>query len=58
MPDLDYGDILCDKTFNNSFRERLNSAQYNAALAITGVITVSSSMEIWFQRKTLSRSRL
>ena len=35
---LDYGDILYDQTFNNSFHERLESIQYNAALAITGTI--------------------
>ena len=35
---LDYIDILYDQTFNNSFHERLESIQYNAALAITGTI--------------------
>ena len=35
---LDYGDILYDQTFNNSFHERLQSIQYNAALAIAGAI--------------------
>ena len=35
-PHLDYRDILYDQTFNNSFHERLESIQYNAALAITG----------------------
>ena len=38
MPHLDYEDILCDQTFNNYFHERLDSIQYNAALAITGAI--------------------
>ena len=33
-PHLDYGDILYDQAFNNSFHERLESVQYNAALAI------------------------
>ena len=37
---LDYGDILYDQTFNNSFHERLESIQYHAALAITGAIEV------------------
>ena len=37
-PHLDYIDILYDQTFNNSFHERLESIQYNAALAITGTI--------------------
>ena len=39
-PHLDYGDILYDQAFNNSFHERLESIQYNAALAITGAIRV------------------
>ena len=37
-PHFDYGDILYDQTFNNSFHERLESIQYNAALAITDAI--------------------
>ena len=35
---LDYGDILYDQAFNNCFDERLESIQYDAALAITGTI--------------------
>ena len=41
-PHLDYGDILFDQTFNNSFHEKLESIQYNAAFAITGAIRGSS----------------
>ena len=41
-PHLDYGDILYDQTFNNSFHERLELIQYNAALAITCAIRGSS----------------
>ena len=41
-PHLDYEDILYDQTCNNSFHERLESIQYNAALAITGAIRGSS----------------
>ena len=37
-PHLDYGDIIYDQSYNNSFHQRLESLQYNAALAITGVI--------------------
>ena len=33
---LDYGDILYDQVFNNSFHDRLESIQYNACLAIKG----------------------
>ena len=39
---LDYGDILYDQMFNNSFHDKLKLIQYNAALAITGAITGSS----------------
>ena len=41
-PGLDYGDILYDQTFNNSFHERLESIQYNAAFPIAGAIKGSS----------------
>ena len=44
---LDYGDILNDQTFNNSFHERLDSIQYNAALAIKGAIRGSSREKIY-----------
>ena len=37
-PHLDYGDIIYDKTFNESFHGKLESLQYNATLAITGAI--------------------
>ena len=36
QPHLDYGDILYDQAFNNSFKEKLESIQYNnACLALT-----------------------
>ena len=35
---LDYGDIIYDQAFNNSFHQKIESLQYNAALAITGAI--------------------
>ena len=37
-PHLDYGDVLYDQAFNNSFKEKLESFQYNACLALTGAI--------------------
>ena len=33
-PHLDYGDIMYDQTYNTSFLQRLQSLQYNAALAV------------------------
>ena len=46
-PRLDYGDILYDQTFNNSFHEKLESIQYNAALAITGAIRGTSREKLY-----------
>ena len=37
-PHLDYGDVLYDKAFNNSFHAKMESIQYNACLAITRAI--------------------
>ena len=39
---LDYGDVVYDQYYNNSLHQKLESIQYNAALAITGVIRGSS----------------
>ena len=41
-PHLDYGDVIYDKAYNESFKSRLEAIQYNAALAITGAIKGSS----------------
>ena len=46
-PHLDYGDIIYDKAFNESFHAKLESLQYNAALAITGAIRGSSSEKVY-----------
>ena len=35
-PHLDYGDVIYDRAFNESFHQRLESIQYNAAIGITG----------------------
>ena len=40
-PHLDYGDVIYDRVFNESFQNKLEPVQYNAALAITGAIRVS-----------------
>ena len=44
---VDYGDILYDQAFNNSFHERLESIQYDAALAITGAIRGSAREKLY-----------
>ena len=35
---LDYGDTIYGQTFNMSFQQKMETIQYNAALAITGAI--------------------
>ena len=54
---LDYGDILYDQVFNNSFHDRLESIQYNACLAITGAIR-GTSREKLYQELGLEPLRL
>ena len=39
---LDYVDVIYDQHYNNSFHQKLESIQYNAALAIAGAIRGSS----------------
>ena len=41
-PHLDYGDVIYDQAFNQSFHEKIETIQYNAALAITSAIRGSS----------------
>ena len=45
-PHIDYGNIICDLPFNESFCEKLESIQYKAALAITGAIQGTSREKI------------
>ena len=47
-PHLDYGGIIYDyiQTFNESFHKRIESIEYNAAIAITGAIRGSSSEKL------------
>ena len=37
-PHLDYDDMIYDQTFNMTFQQKMETIQYNAVLAITGVI--------------------
>ena len=46
-PHLDYGDVIYDQHYNNSFHQKLESIQYNAALAITGAIRGSSCGKLY-----------
>ena len=56
-PHLDYGDIIYDQTYNLSFHQKLESIQYNAALALTGAIS-GSSREKLYQELGLQSLRL
>ena len=47
-PHLDYGDVIYDRDFNESFHLCLESIQNNAAIAITGTIR-GTSLEKLFQ---------
>ena len=54
-PHLDFGDVIFDQAFNNSFHQRLEFIQYNAALAITGAIRETSKKKLYHSiRKTLT----
>ena len=48
---LDYGDVVYDQSCNNNFRQKMESVQDNAALAIEGAIKGSS------RKKSLPRIR-
>ena len=44
---LDYGDVLYDQPNNESLCQKIESVQYNAALAITGVIKGTLQMKLY-----------
>ena len=44
---LDYGDVLYNQAFNSSFKEKLESFQYNACLALIGAIRSTSKEKIY-----------
>ena len=46
-PHLDYGDVIYDRAFNESFQNKVESVQYNAALTITGAIRGSSREKLY-----------
>ena len=46
-PNLDYGDEIFDKAYNNIFQQRYESLQYKASLALTGVIGGSSTEKLY-----------
>ena len=46
-PHLDYGDVIYDQGYNVSFQQKVESIQYNAAIAITGAIRGTSKEKIF-----------
>ena len=46
-PHLDYGNIMYDQASNESFHQRIESIQYNAAIAITSAIRGTSSKKLY-----------
>ena len=56
-PHLDYGDIIYDQPQNESFCNKLESIQYNAALAITGAIRGTSKVKLYKELEFLKSRR-
>ena len=46
-PHLDYCDVIYDEIFNESWHKKLESAQYNAVLAITGAIRGTDTEKLY-----------
>ena len=46
-PQFDFDDVIYDRAFNESFLQRLESIQYNAAIAITWAIRGKSSEKLF-----------
>ena len=46
-PHLDYGDMIYDQSFKMSFQQKMESIQYNTALAITSAIRGSSREKLY-----------
>ena len=46
-PHLEYGDIIYDQTFNESFHQRIEYIQYNAAIPTTGAIRGTSPKKLY-----------
>ena len=46
-PHLDYGDTIYDQSYNVSVHQKLESIQYNSALAITSAIRGTSTEKLY-----------
>ena len=47
MPHLGYGDMTYNQAFNMTFRQKMETSQYNVALAITGATRGSSREKLY-----------
>ena len=43
---IDYGDIIYDQSYNDTFHQKMELKQYNAALAITGAVRGTSEEKL------------
>ena len=59
-PDLDYADVMFDKPSNSTLSSRIESVQYNAALAIIGTMRGTSKEKLYEERgfETMKERRL
>ena len=48
-PHLDYGDVIYDQAYTTSFHQKIESVQYNSALAITGAIRGTSKEKLYHE---------
>ena len=48
-PYLDYGDIIYDQAYNETFHQKLESIQYNACLVLSGAIRGSSREKLYHE---------
>ena len=48
-PHLDYGDIIYDQAYTALFHQKIESVQYNSALAITGAIRGISKEKLYHE---------
>ena len=46
-PHLDYGDVIYDEAYNETFHQKLESVQYNACLSLSGAIRGSLREKIY-----------
>ena len=46
-PHLDYGNVIYDQPNNSRLSDKIESVQYNAALAITGTIRGTSNEKLY-----------